>query len=168
MSTSSRPPRRHESPEFDDLDDLSSEELEAVVFGPDPDAPRRTVGRSGGAPRARRTRRSASSPREGVALKFCFACGEEVDARAEICPHCGVRQPDVRVRSGRPEKDRVTAVLLAFFLGGFGIHKFYLGKPGQGIAYLLFFWTLLPTLIGFVEFVRYLLMDDERFHELYG
>lgn len=25
--------------------------------------------------------------------KFCVACGQTVDARAEICPACGVRQP---------------------------------------------------------------------------
>lgn len=32
-----------------------------------------------------------------VASKFCFACGRALDARAEICPGCGVRQPSPAV-----------------------------------------------------------------------
>ncbi|MFH4181154.1 zinc ribbon domain-containing protein, partial [Acinetobacter baumannii] len=29
-----------------------------------------------------------------VPTKFCYACGQQIDARAEICPKCGVRQQD--------------------------------------------------------------------------
>lgn len=43
--------------------------------------------------------------------------------------------------------------LLAFFLGGIGIHKFYAGKTGAGIAYLIFCWTYIPGIIAFVEFI---------------
>ena len=35
-------------------------------------------------------------------------------------------------------KSKTTAVLLAFFLGGLGLHKFYLGKTFQGFLYLIF------------------------------
>ncbi|MGM9508565.1 TM2 domain-containing protein [Larkinella sp. GY13] len=35
-------------------------------------------------------------------------------------------------------KSKSTAALLAFFLGGLGIHKFYLRQTGWGVAYLLF------------------------------
>jgi TM2 domain-containing membrane protein YozV len=48
-------------------------------------------------------------------------------------------------------KDTTVAVLLALFLGGFGAHKFYLGKPGLGVLYLLFFWTLIPSLVALIE-----------------
>ena len=34
-------------------------------------------------------------------------------------------------------KSKVTAAILAFFLGGFGIHNFYPGKTGRGVAQLL-------------------------------
>ena len=56
---------------------------------------------------------------------------------------------------------------LAIFLGSLGAHKFYQGKTLQGVMYLLFFWTTLPTWIGFIEGVRYLFMPVEDFYEQY-
>src|ERR1700761_5219123 len=49
------------------------------------------------------------------------------------------------------EKDEVVGVLLALFLGSFGAHHFYLRRNGLGIVYLLFFWTGIPAIAGFVE-----------------
>ena len=97
--------------------------------------------------------------------KFCFACGEKIDPRAEICPKCGVRQQCIKVQG---EKSRVAAILLAFFLGGFGAHKFYLGRVGWGLVYLLFFWTVIPSIVAFVEFIIYICMSDEQFAAKYG
>ena len=34
-------------------------------------------------------------------------------------------------------KSRLVALLLCFFLGEFGIHRFYVGKIGTGILWLL-------------------------------
>lgn len=65
-------------------------------------------------------------------------------------------------------KNRIAAALLAIFLGDLGVHKFYLGKPIQGIIYLLFFWTFLPGLIGFFEGIIYLLMSDQSFEAKYS
>jgi TM2 domain-containing membrane protein YozV len=48
-------------------------------------------------------------------------------------------------------KDEVVGVLLALFLGTFGIHKFYLGQTGWGIFYLLLSWTGIPAILGFIE-----------------
>jgi len=62
----------------------------------------------------------------------------------------------------------MVAALLAFFLGGFGAHKFYLGKIGLGILYLVFFWTFIPAIIAFIEFIIYLTMSDEAFKQKYG
>ena len=94
---------------------------------------------------------------------FCFACGQPVDTRAEICPKCGVRQ-----KRATAQKSRMAAVLLAFFLGGIGAHKFYLGRVGWGILYLLFCWTFIPAVIAFIEFIVYLCMSDDSFAAKYG
>lgn len=48
-------------------------------------------------------------------------------------------------------KSDVAAILLAFFLGSFGAHRFYLGQTGWGILYLCFCWTFIPHLVSFVE-----------------
>jgi|SRR5215469_1424775 len=48
-------------------------------------------------------------------------------------------------------RDEVIGVLLAIFLGTFGIHHFYLRRTGLGILYLCFSWTGIPTIVGWVE-----------------
>ena len=48
-------------------------------------------------------------------------------------------------------KDEVVGVLLALFLGCFGLHHFYLRRNGLGVLYLLFFWTGITAILGFIE-----------------
>ena len=47
---------------------------------------------------------------------------------------------------GMSNKSKVTAAILAFFLGSFGVHNFYLGKTGRGVAQLLI--TIFVLFIG--------------------
>ena len=47
-------------------------------------------------------------------------------------------------------KSRDTAFVLALLVGGVGAHRFYLGDM-TGILYALFFWTLLPAVVSFLE-----------------
>lgn len=103
--------------------------------------------------------------------KFCTDCGSIINARAEICPRCGVRQmapPGAFGPVNASGKSRVAAAVFAFLLGGLGIHKFYLGRIWQGVFYILFCWTLIPSLIAFVEGIIYLTMSDEAFAQKYG
>lgn len=74
------------------------------------------------------------------------------------------------------DKNRIVAALLAFFLGGLGIHKFYLGKSTAGLIMLLcsvfgiilvFIPTIIIGIIAFIEFIIYLMMSDEDFEERY-
>jgi TM2 domain-containing membrane protein YozV len=48
-------------------------------------------------------------------------------------------------------KDELVGVLLAIFLGGLGIHHFYLRRDGLGIVYLVFSWTGIPMVIAWIE-----------------
>lgn len=93
---------------------------------------------------------------ETRATKFCKHCGEVIDADCVVCPKCGKQveelkaaQPQVVVNNtnanvnanvnagvGLRPKNKWTAFLLCFFLGGLGAHKFYEGKTGMGILYI--------------------------------
>ena len=64
-------------------------------------------------------------------------------------------------------KSKITAVLLALFVGGIGAHKFYLGSIGLGILYLLFFWTGIPLIIALIEGIVYLRMSEDEFRAKY-
>ena len=105
--------------------------------------------------------------------KFCSECGAIINAKAEICPKCGVRQMTAPSTSPLGQttangKNKVVAGVLALFLGGIGVHKFYLGKGFQGILYLVFCWTFIPALFGLIEGLNYLLMSDSTFAQRYG
>ncbi len=68
-------------------------------------------------------------------------------------------------------KNKTTAALLAFFLGVFGAHKFYLGKTVTGIIYIvitIFSLGLITGIISFVEFIMLLVMSDEDFNTKYN
>ena len=58
---------------------------------------------------------------------------------------------------------KLEAALLAIVGGCIGMHKFYLGKMGQGLIYLIFCWTFIPAIIGFVEGLRYIFMSKKNF-----
>jgi len=48
-------------------------------------------------------------------------------------------------------RDEVVGILLALFLGTFGLHHFYLRRTGLGILYCFLFWTGIPAILGFFE-----------------
>lgn len=62
------------------------------------------------------------------------------------------------------DKNRTTAALMAFFLGGFGGHQFYLGNTGKGILYLVFCWTYIPCIIALIEGIMLITQSDEDFN----
>jgi TM2 domain-containing membrane protein YozV len=96
-------------------------------------------------------------------MVYCHGCGKPIHETALTCPQCGARQ-----QIARSEKSKLAAALLAIFLGGFGMHKFYLGQIGLGVLYLVFCWTLIPAIVGFIEGIVYLATDDRRWAEKYG
>ena len=97
--------------------------------------------------------------------KFCKECGQRIAKKAVICPQCGCQVEDMKsndapaqivinnsnqnannnlnVGVGAPVGTRLgnkwVAFFLCLFLGYFGAHKFYEGKVGGGILYMLTF-----------------------------
>ncbi|WP_232304965.1 TM2 domain-containing protein [Castellaniella caeni] len=66
---------------------------------------------------------------------------------------------------GRPTSQRRIAIVLAIFLGWLGAHRFFLGQIGWGLGFLLMSWIFVPlaVVIGWIDAIRYLFMDDETF-----
>jgi TM2 domain-containing membrane protein YozV len=65
---------------------------------------------------------------------LCHACGRTIDAEAVVCTGCGVMQPAARALD---ERKVLPVFLLAFLLGPFGVHRFYVGKIGTGLLQLV-------------------------------
>ena len=88
-------------------------------------------------------------PRQGV--KFCQSCGNKTEPSAVVCTKCGEQLAVGPARGS--DKSKLAAGLLGIFLGGFGIHRFYLGYIGLGIAQIAV--TLITcgigALWGFIE-----------------
>lgn len=86
-------------------------------------------------------------PRNGV--NFCFNCGGQTNAVAEFCTKCGVAlgRPATAAAVAPPgAKSKLAAGLLGIFLGGLGVHRFYLGYTGIGIIQIVV--TLVTCGIG--------------------
>lgn len=90
--------------------------------------------------------------------KFCPNCGTQVaDDNQAFCPNCGANlgvnvntntntfaQQQTNVNNN--QKSKMAAGLLGIFLGGWGIHNFYLGYTGKGVAQIIV--TILTCGIG--------------------
>lgn len=93
---------------------------------------------------------------------FCKNCGKEIPDGSTVCYECGAAQniPDSPrntngVQTSTAAKSKIIAALLALLLGGWGIHDFYLGFNGKGIAKILLtcFTGIAGYIWGFVDFI---------------
>ena len=104
----------------------------------------------------------------------CPACARTITEGTAVCPHCSVHIPTYAPALVQDEftlmasmsdsqrllfqqqlttvrKDTTIGAILAFFLGGLGVHHFYMGNILAGVIYVLFCWTFIPALLGLIE-----------------
>ena len=71
---------------------------------------------------------------KGTGLSYCHNCGQPLAPGAAICTNCGY----AATPAANPNaKSKLAAGLLGIFLGGIGVHNFYLGFTGKAVAQLL-------------------------------
>lgn len=92
---------------------------------------------------------------------FCPNCGKQIKDGSRFCEFCGapigvarVTQYSTPVNPDASDKKRLIAALLCWCLGIFGVHRFYAGKVGSGIAMIftlggLGIWALIDLIMIF-------------------
>ncbi len=88
---------------------------------------------------------------------FCKNCGAPVANNAAFCQNCGAGVTTTTSVQGTPKdpnaKSKLVAGLLGIFIGSIGIHRFYLGYIGIGIAQIVVTFATcgIGSLWGFIE-----------------
>lgn len=95
---------------------------------------------------------------------FCRNCGHEINEGAVVCLNCGhsvqgnngtdYNNPDYKYKS------KMLAGLLGLFLGGFGVHNFYIGKPGKAVAQILTSFVGIGFIWGLIDGIMILAKDE--------
>ncbi len=91
---------------------------------------------------------------KGEGKNYCQNCGQPIDPNAVACPKCGYAATPVQPATAAKEgKSKLAAGLLGIFLGGWGIHNFYLGFTGKAIAQIIVTIVTcgIGALWGFIE-----------------
>ncbi len=102
---------------------------------------------------------------------YCKVCGKEIKEGDIYCGYCGAKIEDQKENNMSDDlnkvihplndgsaspRSRLIAFLLAFFLGSFGAHEFYVGNTGLGILMLVFFWTGIPSIVALIHWIMIL------------
>lgn len=96
------------------------------------------------------------------AQHFCYKCGSPIaNTAAPNCPKCFAPQLHLTA------KNKTLAGVLAFFIGGLGVHRFYLGQ-WWGLFYLIFWFTLIPSVVSVIEAIVFWTTSSARWQKKYG
>ena len=70
---------------------------------------------------------------------------------------------DITTAAGVSDKKWVTTLLLCIFLGGLGVHRFYVGKTGTGIV-----WLLTLGILGIGSLIDLIMIIMKKFTDKQG
>lgn len=90
-------------------------------------------------------------------MTYCKKCGAQAGEALRYCTTCGCRLETAKVKGAKgaemSNRSRLVAGLLGIFVGGFGVHNFYLGRIAIGLLQIVL--TLLTfgiaSVWGFIE-----------------
>lgn len=109
---------------------------------------------------------SAAQP----SIVYCQKCGTPMTPEDRFCRKCGcdstvplwtVAPPAAVVNAS--DRKRAVALLLCFFLGIFGVHRFYVGKTGTGLI-----WLFTLGLLTFGMLYDFILIAAGEFRDAEG
>lgn len=130
----------------------------------------------------------------GAANVRCDACGSHMQVNPGssqvTCVYCGAikilpQQPEYIAVGGHSQSvnvnvvmpvtteistaavNKVVYLLLCWFLGWFGAHKFYIGKTTAGILYLVFCWTFIPAILSLIDFIDGLMKPSDAYGNIH-
>ena len=75
-----------------------------------------------------------------MAMIYCRECGYKHSDKAKACPKCGAPSEETLSKNINKlvnKKSMLVYLLLCWFVGILGAHRFYIGKTGSGLAILL-------------------------------
>lgn len=102
---------------------------------------------------------SRAQPTTQQGTAFCRYCGNQILTTAAMCMKCGspigsLQNGTTNSNSAVTRKSKTAYVLLALFFGYLGMHNFYAGYFGRGIAQflicILLGWLIYPIAILFI------------------